>query len=103
MQCDTRSAAGVIDMRPAGIGRPDNPPRSIQKLGAKHLLQLPNLLRERRLRDVQFSCRTGEAVGTGDGDQIAGVAQDHKQGLSAPLVSILDIMRGKTQIYPQKN
>ena len=68
-------AAGVIDIRPAGVGRPDDPPRSIQKLGAEHLLQLPDLLGERRLGDVQLGRRAGEAAVIGDGDEVAGVAQ----------------------------
>ena len=57
-------AAGVTDIRPPGVSQPDNPPRSIQKPGAEHLLQLPDLLGERRLGerrlgDVQLSRRAG--------------------------------------------
>ena len=59
----------------ASVGRSDDPPRSIQKPGAERLLQLPDLLGERRLGDVQLGRRAGEVAVIGDGDEVAGVAQ----------------------------
>ena len=40
----SQRSARVIDIGPADIGRPDGPPRPVQKLGAEHLLKLPDLL-----------------------------------------------------------
>jgi hypothetical protein len=81
------SDASTMQMRalPLSVGSGD-PPRSIQKSGAQHLLQLPDLPGERRLGDVQLGRRADEAAVIGDGDEVAGVAQGHKHCLSDPLV-----------------
>jgi hypothetical protein len=57
------------------------PPRPVQKLGAEHLLKLPDLLRKCGLGDMQLSRRASEIAVIGDRDEVAGVTQKHKQRL----------------------
>ncbi len=63
--------------QPAGVGELDFLGATVEQHGADHLLQLLDLVRKRRLRDVQAFGRAREAARVGDGEKIAQMAQLH--------------------------
>jgi hypothetical protein len=70
--------AGMVDVDPPGVGGPNHAPRTVKQLRPERLLKLANLLGQRWLRHMQLSRRAGEAAMVGDGEQVAGVAKQHK-------------------------
>ncbi len=61
----------------AGIGGTHAPAGAVEQLHAQLLFQLPHLLREGRLRNVQRLGGAGEVAMLGDSEQVAQVAKQH--------------------------
>lgn len=61
----------------AGVVQADAAPAPVEQRRADFLFQLPDLLRQRRLRHAKLLGRAGEVLGLGRGDEIAQVAQFH--------------------------
>jgi hypothetical protein len=71
----------VTQIRDACVRERDRAARAVEQRRVQRVLELPDLLRKCRLRDMQLSRRASEIAVTGDRDEIAGVAQKHKQRL----------------------
>lgn len=61
----------------AGIGGTHAPAGAVEQLHAQLLFQLPHLLRQGRLRNVQRLGGAGEVAMLGDSEQVAQVAKQH--------------------------
>jgi len=66
---------GLLDEHLARLGEPYVPIRSLKKLNAQFLFELPDLLAEWRLTDVQAFGRLSEMQRISDGDRISEVTQ----------------------------
>lgn len=61
----------------AGIGGTHAPAGAVEQLHAQLLFQLPHLLRQGRLRNVQRLGGAGEVAMLDDSEQVAQVAKQH--------------------------
>ena len=79
---DTRKdRPGPLKVLLAGGRQVDPSSRTSQQLNPELGLELPDLLRQRRLRDVQATCRSTEMAFLGNCDEVAKVSQFHGANL----------------------
>ncbi len=69
-----QGAAGIAQVGFAGVCQPHGPPGPVQELDVQRVLQLLDLLRQRRLGDMQCFGRAGEVLVFRDRGQVADVA-----------------------------
>src|SRR5262249_10327707 len=91
-----QGAARLAEEGDAGVGQAAPAVRAIEQADAELVLERADLLAERRLRHVQAGGRAREVQLLGDGDEVAEVAELHRDVLDIDRRYLIRIMTRRT-------